>query len=158
MSPRPVTCLRDESSPCNIAVTCLSRLFLHEIAGHTVHVCTSTASPAAADRQCGCSLQSCCTDHALPLHRSFDPKMGPIARVLWECLPELLHVGAVLVVIALMLAVMGTALFGDRAASFSTFSGLPPHMHLPMLQLCSCADRCNSQRWQLETFSLTYDA
>ena len=49
--------------------------------------------------------------------------MGPIARVLWECLPELLHVGGVLTLAALMLAIMGTALFGDRAASFSTFSG-----------------------------------
>ena len=56
--------------------------------------------------------------------------MGPIARVLWECLPELLHVGAVLVVVALILAVMGTALFGDRAAFFSTFSGLLLYGHL----------------------------
>ena len=80
------------------------------------------------------------------MFRSFDPKMGPIARVLWECLPELLHVGAVLVVIALMLAVMGTALFGDRAASFSTFSGLPLCIYLPMLQSCLCDGRCNSQR------------
>ena len=55
--------------------------------------------------------------------RSFDPKMGPIARVLWECLPELLHVGTVLVIVALMVAIMGSALFGDRAASFSTFAG-----------------------------------
>ena len=50
--------------------------------------------------------------------------MGPIARVLWDCLPELVHVGGVLAVAALMLATMGTALFGDRAASFSTFSGI----------------------------------
>jgi hypothetical protein len=53
----------------------------------------------------------------------FDPKMGPIARVLWACLPELLHVGAVLLIVALMVAITGAALFGDRAASFSTFSG-----------------------------------
>ncbi|DBA79405.1 TPA: hypothetical protein ACH3X2_000050 [Trebouxia sp. C0005] len=53
---------------------------------------------------------------------SFDPKMGPIARVLWACLPELLHVGAVLLIVALMVAITGAALFGDRAASFSTLS------------------------------------
>lgn len=56
--------------------------------------------------------------------RSFDPKMGPIARVLWQSLPELLHVGAVLAVAAVMLAIMGVALFGDRAALFSTLSGM----------------------------------
>lgn len=50
--------------------------------------------------------------------------MGIIARVLWQCLPELLHVGAVLVVPAVMIAIMGIALFGDRAASFSTLSGV----------------------------------
>ena len=49
--------------------------------------------------------------------------MGPIARVLWECLPELLHVALVLMVAAVMVAIMGIALFGDRAASFSTLSG-----------------------------------
>ena len=51
--------------------------------------------------------------------------MGPIARVLWESFPELMHVGAVLVTIAVMVAVMGYALFGDRAASLSTFTGQP---------------------------------
>ena len=56
--------------------------------------------------------------------RSFDPQMGPIARVLWQSLPELMHVGAVLAVAAVMLAIMGVALFGDRAASFSTLSGM----------------------------------
>ena len=50
--------------------------------------------------------------------------MGPIARVLWESLPELCHVGAVLAVIALMVAIMGLALFGDRAASFSSLAGM----------------------------------
>ena len=49
--------------------------------------------------------------------------MGPIARVLWASFPELLHVGAVLVTIALMVAVMGNSLFGDRAAALSTFAG-----------------------------------
>ena len=52
--------------------------------------------------------------------------MGPIARVLWGCLPELLHVGAVLVIVALMAAIMGNSLFGDRAASFSTLAGALP--------------------------------
>lgn len=56
--------------------------------------------------------------------------MGPIARVLWQSLPELIHIGAVLAVSALMLAVMGVALFGDRAALFSTFSGIS--------RVCSC--------------------
>ena len=51
--------------------------------------------------------------------------MGPIARVLWECLPELLHVGAVLVMVAIMVAVMGNTLFGDRAESFASFTGQP---------------------------------
>lgn len=55
--------------------------------------------------------------------RSFDPKMGPIARVLWESLPELLHVGAVLVCVAVMMALAGNALFGDRASSFSSLAG-----------------------------------
>lgn len=50
--------------------------------------------------------------------------MGPIARVLWECLPELLHVALVLTVAAVMVAIMGIALFGDRAASLSTLSGV----------------------------------
>ena len=49
--------------------------------------------------------------------------MGPIARVLWECLPELLHVGAVLVVAAVMVAIMGNTLFGNRAESFASFTG-----------------------------------
>lgn len=72
------------------------------------------------------------------LCRSFDPKMGPIARVLWASLPELLHVGVVLVVSQVMIAIMGMALFGDRAASFATLSGMPKaHCRC----LCSCA-RC----------------
>ncbi len=62
--------------------------------------------------------------HTAVTCRSFDPKMGPIARVLWACLPELLHVGAVLLIVALMVAITGAALFGDRAASFSTLSGV----------------------------------
>ncbi len=56
--------------------------------------------------------------------RSFDPKMGPIARVLWQSFPELCHVGAVLAIVALMVAIMGSALFGDRAQSFSTLAGM----------------------------------
>lgn len=56
--------------------------------------------------------------------RSFDPKMGPIARVLWQSFPELCHVGAVLVIVALMVAIMGSALFGERAQSFSTLAGM----------------------------------
>ena len=66
--------------------------------------------------------------HAALMCRSFDPKMGPIARVLWACLPELLHVGAVLLIVALMVAITGAALFGDRAASFSTFSGVATNL------------------------------
>ena len=50
--------------------------------------------------------------------------MGPIARVLWRCLPDLLHIGAVLGCVALMVALMGNALFGDRAQSFSSLAGL----------------------------------
>ena len=50
--------------------------------------------------------------------------MGPIARVLWESFPELAHVGAVLGIVALMVAIMGCALFGDRAASFSSLAGM----------------------------------
>ena len=56
--------------------------------------------------------------------RSIDPKMGPIARVLWQSFPELCHVGAVLAIVALMVAIMGSALFGDRAQSFSTLAGM----------------------------------
>ena len=50
--------------------------------------------------------------------------MGPIARVLWESVPELAHVCAVLGIVALMVAIMGSALFGDRAASFSSLAGM----------------------------------
>lgn len=83
---------------------------------------------AAADiRSCSFSGVVRVINYPVAMCRSFDPRMGPIARVLWECLPELLHVGAVLTVAALMVAVMGTALFGDRAASFSTFSGMASH-------------------------------
>ncbi len=62
--------------------------------------------------------------------------MGPIARVLWECLPELLHVGAVLVIVALMVAIMGSALFGDRAASFSSLAGKPCYILTGFIQQC----------------------
>ena len=57
--------------------------------------------------------------------------MGPIARVLWESVPELAHVGAVLGIVALMVAIMGSALFGDRAASFSSLPGMlyQPHSY-----------------------------
>ena len=53
--------------------------------------------------------------------------MGPIARVLWESVPELAHVGAVLGIVA----IMGCALFGDRAASFSSLAGTlyQPHSY-----------------------------
>ena len=50
--------------------------------------------------------------------------MGPIARVLWQSFPELCHVGAVLAIVALMVAIMGSALVGDRAQSFSTLAGM----------------------------------
>ena len=50
--------------------------------------------------------------------------MGPIAQVLWQALPELLHVGAVLVCVAVLLALMGNALFGDRAESLSSLTGM----------------------------------
>lgn len=63
------------------------------------------------------------------LCRSFDPKMGPIAQVLWQALPELMHVGAVLVCVALLLALMGNALFGDRAESFSSLTGMSAFKH-----------------------------
>ena len=55
--------------------------------------------------------------------------MGPIAQVLWQALPELLHVGAVLLCVALLLAFMGNALFGDRAESFSSFTGMSAFQH-----------------------------
>ena len=55
--------------------------------------------------------------------------MGPIAQVLWQALPELLHVGAVLVCVAVLLALMGNALFGDRAESFSTLTGMSEFSH-----------------------------
>ena len=58
--------------------------------------------------------------------------MGPNARVLWDSFPELCHVWAVLVIAALMAAVMGNALYGDRAASLSSLTG--------SLSVLSCAD------------------
>ena len=53
--------------------------------------------------------------------------MGPIAQVLWQCLPDLLHIGTVLVIVALLVALMGNALFGDRAESFSSLAGMFRH-------------------------------
>ena len=55
--------------------------------------------------------------------------MGPIAQVLWQALPELLHVGAVLVCVAVLLALMGNGLFGDRAESFSSLTGMSEPKH-----------------------------
>ena len=75
--------------------------------------CQHQAAQHCADNPCGQLYLAC---------RSFDPKMGPIAQVLWACLPELLHVGLVLSIVAVLVAIMGAALFGDRAQSFSTFA------------------------------------
>ena len=74
--------------------------------------------------------------------------MGPIARVLWASLPELLHVGVVLVVSQVMIAIMGMALFGDRAASFATLPGMPK-AHCRCLWSCArcrCLWSCARQR------------
>ena len=68
--------------------------------------------------------------------------MGPIARVLWESLPELCHVGAVLAVIALMIAIMGIALFGDRAASFSSLAGTSFYLLSQLMMLVYSANLC----------------
>ena len=54
--------------------------------------------------------------------RSFDIHMGTAARVLWVAVPELLHVGAVVFTLAVMVAVMGNILFGFRAQAVSSLS------------------------------------
>ena len=58
----------------------------------------------------------------LLLGRSFDPRMGTTGRVLWMAVPELLHVGAVIVTAAVMVGIMGNTLFGSRAQAMSTLS------------------------------------
>jgi len=68
--------------------------------------------------------------------------MGPIAQVLWDSFPELCHVGAVLAIVALMVAVMGSALYGDRAESFSSLAGML--CWLRSYLLAPCADITNA--------------
>ena len=58
-------------------------------------------------------------------HRSFDPQMGTTGRVLWVAVPELLHVGAVIVTVAVMVGIMGNTLFGSRAEAVSSLTGVP---------------------------------
>lgn len=59
------------------------------------------------------------------LCRSFDPEMGTTARVLWVAMPELLHVGAVVVTVAVMVGIMGNTLFGFRAQAVSSLTCRP---------------------------------
>ena len=59
--------------------------------------------------------------------------MGPVAQVLWHSFPELCHVGAVLVIVAFMVAIMGSALYGDRAESFSSLAGTLCWLHMYLL-------------------------
>ena len=46
--------------------------------------------------------------------------MGITGQVLWEAVPELLHLGAVIVTTAVMVGVMGNTLFGYRAEAMSS--------------------------------------
>lgn len=39
--------------------------------------------------------------------------MGTTGRVLWVAVPELLHVGAVIMTVAIMVAIMGTCLASE---------------------------------------------
>lgn len=48
--------------------------------------------------------------------------MGTTGRVLWMAVPELLHMGAVIVTAAVMVGVMGNTLLGSRAEAMSTLS------------------------------------
>ena len=50
--------------------------------------------------------------------------MGTTGRVLWVTVPELLHVGAVIVTVAMMVGIMGNTLFGSRAEAVSSFTGV----------------------------------
>ena len=56
------------------------------------------------------------------LCRSFDPHMGATGRVLWVVVPELLHVGAVVGTVAVMVTIMGNTLFGFRAQAVSSLT------------------------------------
>lgn len=51
--------------------------------------------------------------------------MGTTGRVLWVAVPELLHVGAVTVTVAVMVGIMGNTLFGCRAEAVSSLTGMP---------------------------------
>lgn len=51
--------------------------------------------------------------------------MGPVARVLWLSLPELLHVGAVIGLVAVSVGIMGNTLFGFRAEAMSSLGCEP---------------------------------
>ena len=59
--------------------------------------------------------------------------MGTTARVLWESVPELLHVGAVIVTVAVMVGIMGNTLFGFRAEAVSSLSGMLCQPHVKLL-------------------------
>lgn len=60
----------------------------------------------------------------LALCRSFDPLMGVTGRVLFVAVPELLHVGAVVVTMAVMVGIMGNTMFGVRAGAVSSLTGM----------------------------------
>ena len=83
------------------------------------HLCTKSLHVVV----CRVKLYECC--------RSFDPRMGTTGRVLWEAVPELLHLGAVIMTAAVMVGVMGNTLFGYRAEAMSTLSCMPLHTFLP---------------------------
>ena len=51
--------------------------------------------------------------------------MGTTGRVLWVAVPELLHVGAVITTVAVMVAIMGNILFGFRAEAVSSLTCEP---------------------------------
>ena len=88
------------------------------------HLCTKSLHMVV----CRAKLYECC--------RSFDPRMGTTGRVLWEAVPELLHLGAVIVTAAVMVGVMGNTLFGYRAEAMSTLSCMPLHPLLPWHAAC----------------------
>lgn len=49
--------------------------------------------------------------------------MGTTGRVLWITVPELLHVGVVMAIVAVMVGIMGNTLFGFRAEAVSSLTG-----------------------------------
>lgn len=83
-------------------------------------LCSRSSPPPQSSRSCTTVEFGNVSVHAMC--RSFDPQMGTTARVLWVTVPELLHVGAVILIAAIMVGIVGNILFGFRAQAVSSLT------------------------------------